>query len=125
VDRVSTSAGASAFTRGSRAGGGAMSLSAELDRDLGARSRHLVGVALMHGQSAPAEPVAECGKRGTRTTGTHWREARRPPSGDFLKRCSVPHAHRAPNGQTCANTSDQPVALTLAESHLLYRVTDR
>ena len=31
---------------------------------------------------------------------------------------------RAPNGQTCANTPDQPVALTLTESHLLYRVTD-
>ena len=32
--------------------------------------------------------------------------------------------HRAPNGQTCANSSDQPVALVLTESHLPYRVTD-
>ncbi len=28
------------------------------------------------------------------------------------------------HGQTCANTLDQPVALTLTESHVLYRVTD-
>jgi hypothetical protein len=28
------------------------------------------------------------------------------------------------NAQTCANTSDQPVAFTLTESHSLYRVTD-
>jgi hypothetical protein len=28
------------------------------------------------------------------------------------------------NAQTCANTWDQPVTLTLTESHLLYRVTD-
>jgi hypothetical protein len=33
-------------------------------------------------------------------------------------------AHRTPHTQTCANTSDQPVALTLTESHLLHRVTD-
>jgi uncharacterized cupin superfamily protein len=33
-------------------------------------------------------------------------------------------AHRTINGQTCANTSDQPVALTLTESQVLCRVAD-
>jgi hypothetical protein len=35
---------------------------------------------------------------------------------------------QSPDGlhsQTCANTSDQPIALTLTDSHLLHRVTSR
>ena len=41
---------------------------------------------------------------------------------DCVKR---PIEVRTPNRQTCASTSDQPVALTLTESHLLSRVSDR
>ena len=32
------------------------------------------------------------------------------------------HAHRTTHGQTCANTTDQPCALTLEKSHSLHRV---
>jgi hypothetical protein len=41
---------------------------------------------------------------------------------DTSKRFPTPHSPRPLHPQTCANTSDQPCALTLAMSHPLYRV---
>ena len=60
-----------------------------------------------------------------------WRSRGRNPIAPFhirLDACGgVARTHESPNGlhsQTCADSSDQPAALALTESHLLYRVTD-